>query len=379
MSDDRVTLRIDGRNFGGWLSIEITRSLEQAAASFALAVSSRWPGETNPIRIRPGSACEILVGSETVITGYVDSVAPKLEATAYSIAVAGRSKTGDLVDCSAVHTPGRWRKRKIEQVAATLAQPFGVSVLAQVSTGLALPRFALESGETVQEAIERMARLRQLLVTDDAEGRLVLTRAGTGRAQVAIEQGANLLGGEAKADASGVFSTYTVRGQRVGDDQDFGEAVARVTGEATDDALARHRPLVVNAEAQVTGASAKARAQWEAATRLGRSLEATVTVQGWRQKPGGKLWAPNLLVDVKAPALGLDGSFLISGVSLTLGDGGTLARLDLALPDAYRAEPPTPGAKGSRKAAGLWKEINRGVPVDSSTAPPRQSFAKAAP
>lgn len=370
--NDAVTLRIDGRNFGGWLSIEIARSIEQAAAAFTLGASARYPGETNPVRIRPGSACEVLIGAERVLVGFVDSVAPKLEATAYSLAVAGRSKPADLVDCSAVHTPGRWRKRKIEQIAADLAKPFGVEVVAQVSTGDALPRFALESGETAFEAIERMARLRQLLVTDDAAGRLVLTRAGTGRAEVALEQGANVLAGEAKADASGVFSAYTVRGQRVGDDSDFGEAVAKITGEAADPGLARHRPLVVNAEAQVTKATAKARAAWEAATRLGRSLEASITVQGWRQRPGGALWAPNVLVQVDAPALGLDGEFLISGVALALGPGGSTARLELALPDAYKPEPPTPKSRG---ASGLWKEIARGVPaVTSSTPPPTQTL-----
>lgn len=358
MTEDRAALRVDGRTFTGWLNLEIARSLEQAAASFAFGATSRYPGEINPVRIRPSAACEVLIGAEVIATGYVDAVAPKIDASSYEISITGRSKTADLIDCSAVHKPGRWHNRKAEKIAAELARPFGVEVRAAVDTGPALPRFALEHGETVFEAIEKLARARALLVTDDGAGRLVLTRAGQVRAQVALELGANILGGESKADASGVFGLYIVKGQRAGGDDDFGEAVAQVYGEATDPRVSRYRVLTINADGHTSRATAKARAQWEAATRLGKSLEGSVTVQGWRQVPGGRLWAPNELVQVKAEALGLSGEFLIAGVVLTLDEGGHRAKLDLALPEAYRPEPIKIKGGGS---SGMWKEIAKGV------------------
>ena len=370
MSQDAAILRVNGRNFGGWQSIEITRSIEQAASSFTFVATARYPGEVNPVRIRPGDACEVLIGSERVITGYVDSVAPRLSADAHSVTVAGRSRTADLVDCSAAPdktSPKRWKARRIEQIAAELAAPYAVQVVAAVATGSALPRHAVERGETVFECIERMARLRQLLVCDDAAGRLVLTRAGSTRAAVAIEEGVNLLGGEAKADASAVFSTYIAKGQRVGDDQDFGDAVAQITGEAADPAVTRKRVLLVNVENGGSSAAAKARAAWEAATRLGKSLEATLTVQGWRQRPGGPLWAPNLITAVSAPSLALSGDLLITDVTLRLSDAGTLAELRLAPADAYKPEPPKPTSRGG--GSGLWKEIAKGVKLPAKAAP----------
>lgn len=371
MTAEIATLRVAGRNFGGWQSIEITRSIEQAASAFAFQATARYPAELNPIRIRPGDACEVLIGSERVITGYVDSVAPRLAADSHSIAVAGRSRTADLVDCSAAPdkaSPRRWKARRIEQIAAELAAPYGVQVVAAVSTGAQLARHAVERGETVFECIERMARLRQLLVCDDAAGRLVLTRAGSTRAAVAIEEGVNLLAGDAKADASAVFSAYVVKGQRVGDDQDFGDTVAQITGEAADPAVTRKRVLQLMAENGGSAADAKARAAWEAATRLGKSLEATVTVQGWRQAPGAALWAPNLIVAVQAPSLALSGDLLITDVTLRLSDAGTIAELRLAPADAYKPEPPKPSG-GSRAASGLWKEIAKGAKVPAKGAP----------
>lgn len=358
---EALTLRINGANYGGWQAVEVTRSIEAAASAFALQVTARYPSEANPIRVQPGAACEVWIGQERVITGYVDKVAPRLAAGEHSITVNGRSKTADLIDCAAAPdkaSPKRWRGRTLEQIATELAAPYGVEVATLANTGAAFSRHAVERGESVFDCLDRMARQRQVLVCDDAAGRLVLTRTGSKRAAVAIEEGVNLLAGDSSADASQVFSTYTVKGQRAGDDHDFGDAVAQITGEAADPAVTRRRVLVVNAENHTTPAAAKARAVWEAASRLGRSCSASITVQGWRQKPGGELWAPNLIVPVRSPSLALSGDWLIVEVAYHLDDGGTTATLKITPPAAYLAEPIKPTARGG---SGLWKEIAKGA------------------
>ncbi len=40
----------------------------------------------------------------------------------------GRDKTGDLVDCSVVHSSGKWKGVRLEQVAADVCRPFGITV-----------------------------------------------------------------------------------------------------------------------------------------------------------------------------------------------------------------------------------------------------------
>lgn len=367
---DIVTLQIGGVNFAGWLSVEVARSIEAAASSFSLSVSARYPGELNPTRIPPGAACELWIGTDKVITGYVDRVKPSIDAASHSITVAGRSKTCDLIDCAAAPdkaSPKRWRGRTLDQLAAELAKPYGVEVVTIDPTGAAFSRIALERGETVFEAIDRYARQRQVLVCDDTAGRLVLTRTGHRRSSTGIAEGANMLTGESEADASQIFSTYVVKGQRIGDDEDFGDTVAQISGEASDPGCTRRRVTVINAENHTSRAFAKARAQWEAATRLGKSLSATITVQGWRERPGGLLWAPNVLVGVLSASLALDGDFLIAEVSYRLDDaGGEIAELKLAPPAAYLSEPIKVKSRGG---GGLWKEIRTGAKLPPKAAP----------
>ncbi len=348
---DVVTLRVNGRNFAGWQGVAITRSIEQAASSFTLQATPRYPGEPNPIRIVPGDAkCAVFIGGEKVITGWIDSLAPTLDATAAKLTVAGRSLTCDVVDCSAEHKPGRWHGVKAEQIARELVKPFGIEVAVLCDTGAPIARHAVERAESVFECLDRLARMRGLLVTDDQFGRLVLTRTVYQRAETGIVEGGNLLGGSSKFDASAVFSKYTVHGQTAGNDEDFGDTVAQITGEAVDPGVKRYRPLVIQAENHCNAATAKARAQWEAATRLGKSTEATVHVLGWRQVPGGPLWAPGLTVHVKSADLGLDGDFLITDVTFTLNEQGTRTTLALALPDAYKTEPVKVKSRGAGAA-----------------------------
>ena len=65
--------------------------------------------------LREGLACEVRLGGEVVVTGYIDDYEPDLTETTSTICVEGRSRTGDLVDCSAPAIVGghlRDRSRK---------------------------------------------------------------------------------------------------------------------------------------------------------------------------------------------------------------------------------------------------------------------------
>lgn len=358
---DSVKLKVGGLAFEGWTSIGVTRSLEQAAASFELELVTRFQGEPNPVRIRPSTACELWAGDDRLVTGYIDAISISYSATEHSTTVSGRSKTADLIDSSCVAKPGRWSKLKIEQIAAALAAPFGVEVVALTSTGPAVDRHRIHPGETVFESIDRLAAHAALLVTDDPAGRLVLTRVGSRKATTAIVLGDNVLSAAGKVDASGVFSEYIVKGQRSGNDNDFGAVVAQVIGSASDPDVARKRTLIVHAEKHCTTAGAKARAQWEAANRAGRSIDAEYTIPGWRQADGS-LWAPNMLIEVRDPWLALEGEMLIVEVAYSLdAAAGMTCKLKVAPACGYQEKPISKGK--SRAVSGLWREIAGGVTV----------------
>ena len=102
MADD-ITLRIDGVDWTYWTSVQVTRQMDAIAGTFSLALADKWIGGAQALPIAAGMACQILIGGEQVIDGYIDQVRPSFSATAHGISVTGRDRSADLVDCAAIH------------------------------------------------------------------------------------------------------------------------------------------------------------------------------------------------------------------------------------------------------------------------------------
>lgn len=353
-----IELLVGGQRYSGWTEARVTRGLERASADFDLAVTEAWPGREQPWVIAPGASARLLVDGEPVIDGWVDSYVPSFGADSHAVRVAGRSRTADLIDCSALVAGGQFRGYDLGQIARALAAPFGVPVRVEADLGAPFPDLQLQQGESCFEVIERLAALRGLLVTDGADGALVITRAGGARAAVrlATGPGGTVLAASATLSDAQRHSDYVVKAQQAGSDQIFGDGAAAVLGGAKDPGVKRYRPLLIVAEAQADGASARDRALWEAKTRAAKATSARITVQGWRQQQGGPLWQPNQRVAVSVPWLGLDRELLVVEVSYMLDDGGTRCELSLSPPEALTPEPPAPGSEtGSQGGkAGIW-------------------------
>lgn len=351
--NDAVTLRVNGVDYGGWKDVEISAGIERQARDFNLAVTRNWPGETDiPRRVKPGDVCEIWIGNDKLLTGYVDSTPISYDAKQVNVGVRGRSKTADLVDCSAEHKTGQWRGAKIERIAQDLAKPYGVEVIAEASTGGKIADHQIQPGETVFECIDRLLTIRQLLATDDSAGRLVFISAGSGgRASTALKLGENIKSAEAGLDYKDVFGRYTVRGQRSGDDYDSGSAVSESAKTVTDANASRYRNLVIQQSGQADSAICADRARYEYLYRKAKALETVYTVQGWRQQDGS-LWLPNQLVRVIDPVIGFDDWLLIVEVSYSLSDAGTICTLRVGPVDGYVPSPEAAEKKKKAKAAG---------------------------
>jgi len=331
-----VNLTLGSGIYGGWTTVRVVRSLEALAGSFEISLTEREPGAVRPRTFTTGEQCTVQLDGETVITGYVDDVAPSYDAEQHTIRIAGRDRTADLVDCSAIHKPGEWRAQTLDVIVAELARPFGISVRILTDTGKPFARFAIEQGETVFEAIDRLCRMRGVLATSTPGGTLVVMRAtGGARVPVTLEKGVNVISAAGRASQRERFSQYIVKGQHPGDDLWPTEMAAHLRGTATDAGVGRYRPLLVIAEDLTTTSSAGDRAAWEANVRSARSRRPSYTVQGWRTADGGPLWAPGQTVRVVDDWIGLDRDMLVTGVQLDRSDAGTTTTLDLAIPGAF--------------------------------------------
>lgn len=339
--DNECMLIIDGTAYGGWTRLEVLRSIEQIAGGYVLQLTSRWPGVDEPVRLREGLPCEVRLGDDLVITGHIDDFETDDTDTSSTVRVAGRDKTGDLVDCSAIYKTGQWRGVGLRQIVTDIARPFGISVSVApgVDTGEVFKRFALEEGEKAFDAIDRACRLRAVLVVSTPDGNLLLTTASTVSTGVQLVEGVNMKKFHSKHSWKERYSEITLKGQVPGDDDEYGEAAAHLKSSAKDDEIDRYRPLVVIAEHGTSAKALKDRAAWEVKVRMGRGKRGGCTVVGWRTgKDGqeGPLWQPNTLVHVTSDRMNIDMELLIVSCSYQITELGKVTDLTFARPEAFQ-------------------------------------------
>lgn len=330
-----IELLVNGVLYGGWTSVSISRSIGTAAGAFNIECTENVGGEAIHWPIRPNDECEVRVAGQVVIKGYIDKTTLDVSDSSHSIAVAGRDKTGDLVDCAAAVK--QWRNVSILDLAKELCAPFGIEVVLETEPGKPLAVFKTEPGETVFKALERAAKIAGILLIQ-ARGALVLTHAGAQQAATPLVLGGNIKSGTADYDYSERFSEYTITGQRAGKDNDHGKAAAHVRSAVKDEAIKRHRPFAKSADGQATPEMARRQAEWEKQVREAKSTQLSCTVAGWTQH-NGQLWDINQRAQVEAATLAVQGELLISAVEYGYDDSGEITKIELIRPEALLPSP----------------------------------------
>lgn len=337
-----AAITVNGRSYGGWTSVSVTRAMEALAPSFELEYHDQWSQDGEAIPIIEGMACVVQLNDQDVINGYVDQANMSDNARGTTMTVRGRATTGDLVDCAAIYAlgKGQWINQGLARIATDLCQPFGITVSVQTDLGDTFRKFALQDSETVDEALERACRMRGVLKLTDGSGQLVLTRASQVRTRSVIRRGDNVVEASRAGSWSERYSQYIVKSQVSGDDNLFGETASAIKRTSEDPDVVRYRPLIVQAEGQESGTMLQKRADFERNVRAGRSQRLTYVVHGWENEEG--LWAPNVLVRVIDPKYKVDRELLIVSVQQNKGADGTSTTLEVCDPLALSVEPLVP-------------------------------------
>ena len=344
---NKAKLLVGGSRWENWSELRISRSIEAAASDFVFSCTVHPKMPMPDFKIFPGQPCVVKIGEDVLLTGHVDDVSQSYDAHHRTISISGRSLTADLIDCSAREVPGCYFGLKLERVGEMLAEPCLVPVRAEVDTGPHIPVFKVHPGESVHAAIERHARAHGVIVTDDEKGALVLTRAGAHHSPTKLVLSRNILSADAHFSHRDRYSLYEVKGQRMAhDDGAEVDELAHPEGASTDIGVGRFRRLMLVGDSAGGSEDQLRRAQWEAATRAGRSLGVRYRVQGWR---GAKdeLWRPNTLVKVEDEWLGIERDLLIVSCTYKLSDNGTITELQLAPKEAYELQPEVTAAAGA--------------------------------
>lgn len=351
-----MTLEINGREVYTFTDMSVVKSMETVSGAFSITATS--DGVIN-LPIRTGNAARILVDGAAVLTGFVEVIEPGYSNGNHSIAITGRDKTCDIIDSSVISGKEITGTVTLAGLIRRVLQANGLATITvidqarDVATFTSTDAATADIGESIFAFIERYSRRRQVLLTTNGDGNLVITRAGTTRAMTALNcvvgdtSGRNnILSASAKYDDTSRFHQYTVQSQlNVSGLLGSGGAVtsADVTsqsGQAIDADIRSTRRLEVKPGTADASTDAAKLAQWAANIRKAKAFTYTATVQGHHQDAAKtRLWTINELVSVTDDFLGVRADLLVNRVTYkTSLDAGNVTELQLIKKGAYTLE-----------------------------------------
>lgn len=389
-----ICIEIDGKKFDTWESGEVTRDLKDFAGTFSFTFrdSERslntfsFATSIPPIyHLRPGSSVKIYVCDELVLVGYIENVNVDIDEKSSSVAISGKDKAGDLIDCAAApNGPAEFNNVRLEDAAKRIAEPYGLKVRSEVDTGEVFGRYGIDMAETGLSALEKGARQRQVLLLSDGVGGLVITRTGDRRAPADLTLPGNVMSSSGNYTHKNRHSKTIVRGQhekasgkrksgsldetanpltvaRKSDngganlqaggapidpkDRQQGKGYATeverygtsATGEYCDDEIKRYRPKVHLARTKGNKKDCCCEAEWRSRSARGQSEEISYTVAGF--KANDQLWRVNEMVYVSDSFQLVERDMLISRVSFSEDDSGQITELTVTSPEAFDNKP----------------------------------------
>lgn len=334
-------IRVSGRDYSGWKSLAITRTIDAIASSFTMSAHDSYAlaGQVG-YRIKEGDDCELLVNGSVLVTGFVERREVSFDANSLEVTISGAGKPAKLVKNSIETSAWEFRGPDILTVINKFSAAYGVKV--SLAPGVVAPdlkdKFSITPGDKIFDLIDRAGKYFGMLPVEMPDGNVQFIIPGTKRVTTILKEGDNIKRGSSSFSNAERYGKVRVSGQYPGSSTSY-------SGEAVDSDGGVSGFIFIQADSAVDKAMATAMAEWERTVRAARGDTATIDLQGWEHSGG--LWEPGYTVKVDSPTLGFQGDVVIKDVMLSLdGSGGESSSLILTRPDAYSRQP---------KPVGGWK------------------------
>lgn len=331
MGKETVSVSAGGNQCGAFEEITIEAAIDHAVRSFSMTVAAAAGLSSTAWVFKPGAAITVNLGDDLAFTGYTDRYQPSAnEHKGSSIGVAARSRSQDFVDGSAMHETGRFENQTILEIAKAL-DTFGIGFATDQDLEQ-IEEYQVTPGETAFSAVNRLAHKQGLVLSGQADGSILITKAGSVRHAGGLFHPGNIKSASADLNWSHRHSKIIVRGQKPDGD---GAGALQIEATAEDGAVGRNRPLLLIEDGDIDQETAQERADTRRDREAGESLKASATVQGFRDD-AGKLWTPGYLVWTESAFLGITQLMLIRHVSWRQSrKGGSTSELTLVDPRAF--------------------------------------------
>lgn len=348
---EAISLFIETQEFAFWSNVEINTSLDNfSSVSFSApfeADRAEFRETFRPFTYKPLSL-HILNpetnASDALFTGTMINIDPVIESHSRSVQVSGYGAPAVMGDCSMpVETlPIEFNGEHLRDIAIRLAAAFELSVVFNAEDGARFGRVALEVSDTPASFLSKLARQRNLVMTDDVDGNLVFQQSAPPGLPVArLQQGVLPLHQVMpQFSPQEYFSEVTgfapTKGSRLGSRFTVQNRFLNQTG----DTVSTIRPKSFKLE-DTDDADAPDGTNAKIGRMFGNMCSYNLEVPSWRD-PQGALWTPNTTLTLLAPDAMVynETELLVREVTLRQDPKKESATLNVVLPGAFNGAQP---------------------------------------
>jgi len=342
-----LILEVNKVKYEGFLDAYAEISMDTIFGSFSFSATSET-GKNFPIR--NGSSVKILVNDIPVITGYAERLEVNYDSDRHFIRISGRDKTADLVDSTLYDSLELNTPLSLQRVIQTVLSRLGITDIKVINNAGAIRLFEtseLISGSAENNAfefIERYARKRQVLLSTDGLGNIVLNRASKDLLPIVLQNIAgdnnnNIFSAIVRYDTMNRFNKIKVYSQdnySVTEADPNSDSVNR-KGISTDNEIRAGRRRAVISEFSGDDFTNRDRAIWEVNIRRARGFVYEAIIPGFNINETSKdIWTPNKLIKVQDDFCDVSSQLLIRKVKYQLDESnGEITTLTMSPRDAY--------------------------------------------
>ena len=342
-----IELQVAGKQYTQFTSAVVGLRLDALSNTFDFQATSQ---NGAPLPFVGGEACKIVVDGSVVLTGFIEIVEVDYASDLHNISIAGRDKTGDLLDStlnsiSDINAPITL-KQLVERIISELG--LDISVIDNLNPAAFNQAEDIASPEPGQNAfsfLEQYSRKRQALLSSNGDGNIVITQSSgtfidSPLRHIIGSNTNNIIRGNVSYDTTGRYNLYKFASNLnpvalVFAGQTPVSSVVDQKGQTTDPDIRVGRQLVLISEEAFSDSQNELRSQWEANIRKSRGRVYSVVVDGFKNATGN-LWNVNDVVSVVDDFAGINARMLINNVTFNFDlDSGSTTTLGLVDENAY--------------------------------------------
>lgn len=347
--------------YTGCKLISIYKSMEDLSSSFTVEISRR------DNKLQPNKFLNAIVTfsieNERIFTGYIEKLSNNMNDSDDTILLSGRDKLVDVIKSTIKKNLTFNSEISLMSLIQMTLSENNLSNIRVINNVPDITPFssteieATQVGQSIFEFLAKYAYKKQVLLSSNGFGDLVITRSSNTVNGFLIndsvnKKSSNLKNRSYEYDNSERFHTYTILAQgnpASGFDdlesEDFGDTATATLvyteGSAVDSNIRNTSNLAILVDEAYSQQDCIDRAKWEANIRRVKSINYSCTVTGFKPVGSSKIWNVNTLVKLKDNDADIDSLMLVKSVTYnasTNDGGGYTTQLELIDKNAYTIE-----------------------------------------